>query len=190
VRDEEGEVEHEDETWSVYGDSLEVGTVSATLDFGEGPVSGRILRIGTDAEPTGFAAWQNEEFSEAELNDPAISGPLADPDESGIPNLLRYALGLGRYDAFEDALPDGEVRAEAIFRYRRLIAEDGGITYVIEVNDDLVSGEWTPVVMDVDLIELGVEPTGDGITEIVEYEVPGATLDTPKYFRLEVILAD
>ncbi len=55
---------------------------------------------------TGFAAWQEAEFpDEAERNDPLVGGPLADPTASGVNNLLRYALGLGRSDNPHPLLP-------------------------------------------------------------------------------------
>lgn len=36
--------------------------------------------------------WQETFFSPAELNQPAISGELADPDDDGLPNLLEFAF--------------------------------------------------------------------------------------------------
>lgn len=40
-----------------------------------------------------FEAWRFAQFSSAQLADTAISGPNADPDRDGVPNLLAYALG-------------------------------------------------------------------------------------------------
>jgi hypothetical protein len=51
---------------------------------------------------TTYAAWKNYHFRDAtEGGTLAISGPYADPYSSGLSNLLRYALGLGKfgYDA-------------------------------------------------------------------------------------------
>lgn len=190
VRDESGSVEHEGETYSLYSESLALSTVTATIDFGAGPVSGRILQIGEAEAPAGFAAWQDQEFTAAEVADPAISGPLADPDDSGIPNLLRYALGLGRTDAFADALPVGQVEPPiGVYRHRRLLDEESGISYVLWVSEELDSESWLEVVFGTDLIEIDTLATGDGITEIVEYEVPASTLEgTARYFRLQVVL--
>ncbi len=43
---------------------------------------------------TEFAAWQREHFTEAEQDDPSISGPSAILAGDGWSNLLKYALGL------------------------------------------------------------------------------------------------
>ena len=40
----------------------------------------------------GYADWQKERFSETELADENIAGPLADPDGNGLVNLQEYAL--------------------------------------------------------------------------------------------------
>lgn len=41
-----------------------------------------------------LAHWQAQHFSAAELDDPAISGPAADPDRDGMENLVEFAFGL------------------------------------------------------------------------------------------------
>ncbi len=45
-------------------------------------------------EPEGFASWVEERFTGEEAAAPEISGPEADPDKDGIPNLLEYAFNL------------------------------------------------------------------------------------------------
>jgi surface-anchored protein len=40
-----------------------------------------------------LARWQAEHFSAAELDDPAISGPAADPDLDGMKNLVEFGFG-------------------------------------------------------------------------------------------------
>lgn len=40
-----------------------------------------------------FAQWQAENFSSSELDDPALSGPAADPDHDGMTNLVEFAFG-------------------------------------------------------------------------------------------------
>ena len=43
---------------------------------------------------TGWQQWQQTNFTAAELANPAISGDAANPAQDGLPNLLKYALGL------------------------------------------------------------------------------------------------
>lgn len=56
-------------------------------------------------EPGSYRAWAAQHFSTAEQEDAEVSGPQADPSGSGIPNLLRYALGLNPHEAGRDRLP-------------------------------------------------------------------------------------
>jgi hypothetical protein len=44
------------------------------------------------ALPGTFADWALRRFSAEQFNDPSISGPLADPDADGAPNLLEFAV--------------------------------------------------------------------------------------------------
>lgn len=45
---------------------------------------------GTVAASLSFAEWQSDFFTDAELANPQISGPMADPDGDGLANLLEY----------------------------------------------------------------------------------------------------
>jgi hypothetical protein len=56
------------------------------------PQLGEVVLFGAD---TGFNFWKSQAFTEpADLSDPAISGPSADPMQSGITNLYRYFADL------------------------------------------------------------------------------------------------
>ncbi len=149
-----------------------------------------------EPEPEGYAAWQNAEFTPAELADPAISGPLADPTGSGLANLMRYALGLARDADYAAALPVADVVGEApttvaVFRHRRLLALDSGVEYIPEYAADLTEPTvWTEAVADDDLIWRRATPTGDGLTEEIEYLVPRDTLQPLRFFRLKVQLME
>ncbi len=45
------------------------------------------------AGAAGFSGWLAARFDAAELSDPALAGPAADPDHDGRANLVEYALG-------------------------------------------------------------------------------------------------
>jgi hypothetical protein len=91
--------------------------------------------------PGAFGAWQQQNFSELELNDPSLSGIDADPDDDALVNQLEYAFTLDphlpsqgnpRLVAGAGVLPD--------FRFRRNpLASD--ISYRIRSSPDLTT--WT-----------------------------------------------
>ena len=78
-------------------------TVPQTADFGEGPVSGRIVEVRLAAPPASFAVWQ-QAFFPGESN-PALIGPDATPLAGSLPNLLHYALGIPASAKPQDYLP-------------------------------------------------------------------------------------
>jgi hypothetical protein len=48
--------------------------------------------------------WTSKAFTAAELSNPEISGPSADPDKDGYPNVVEYALGLNPKAAEQNVL--------------------------------------------------------------------------------------
>jgi len=57
-----------------------------------------------------FELWRLRYFDTDELTNPAISGAAAKPDADGVPNLLKYYLGLpGRTPALAASLPTGSL---------------------------------------------------------------------------------
>jgi hypothetical protein len=114
-----------------------------------------------------FQAWQADHFTEAELADPAISGPLADPAGTGLTNLQRYAFGLDRdeptaaADTVLESVHDGEEHSLLFTHLRSAAAND--LTFRIEASPDLI--DW------------------DTLTPLVEpYGEPEAT-DRPGVYR-------
>ena len=81
--------------WSLATNAQMV-TVPEIANFGSGPVYGHIVEVRLGAPPASFTAWQALNFPiAAERTNPVIGGPEASPKKDGIPNLLRYALGVG-----------------------------------------------------------------------------------------------
>jgi surface-anchored protein len=50
-----------------------------------------VFTINFAVGPLGY--WQAQHFTSTELDDPAISGPAADPDQDGMKNLVEFAFG-------------------------------------------------------------------------------------------------
>ncbi|HMP73288.1 MAG TPA: CotH kinase family protein [Kiritimatiellia bacterium] len=186
-----GPVSYEGQTYSEYTGPLTytLTTVEQVADFIDGTLTGRILQLSFSSDLTPFQTWQNANFTEVELLDPDISGPLADPDLTTIPNLLRFALGLDRNDSFEGTLPRAELDlSDPLFIYRRLIDPDSGIAYEFEIIDDLLDpDDWREAVIGLDLIDPDqTQPTGDGRTEEVTLLVPANAIDPLRAIRLRI----
>ena len=53
-----------------------------------------------------FEAWREQNFTAAELSNWALSGDNGEPAQDGIPNLMKYALGLNpKTSATSSGLP-------------------------------------------------------------------------------------
>lgn len=90
-----------------------------------------------------FTNWNTQNFTAAELADPAISGPLGDATGAGIPNLLKYALGIPPKQPGIAGLPAPGVADEGATKYLSLtyirdLSAD--VTFTVEVSADL--GDW------------------------------------------------
>jgi hypothetical protein len=89
--------------------------------------------------------WRAERFNTAQLADPAISGPAADPDADGLPNLLEYALAL------DPSAPDPEpnVRITNIGPNGELsltfLRARSDLTYTVEASSDLAPDSWAVI---------------------------------------------
>ncbi len=90
--------------------------------------------------PPAWADWLVDHFTVAERADPLISGPAADPDGDGAPNLLEYYQDrspmLSEGPAAEIELSDGQL----VLTYERRRGLDAGLMSV-EVSTDLTSWE-------------------------------------------------
>ncbi len=109
----------------------------------------------------GFPAWQAEHFTADELEAPEISGPAADPGGFGIPNLLRYALGLDARNPDPRGLPvarlggiDGETATYFTLSYNRILEAPDAEFQVLASNDlqewESLGPEYTIEVVDTD----------------------------------------
>ncbi len=93
-----------------------------------------------------FSEWQALHFTEAERNDPNISGPLADPDGDGLVNQAEFAFGtLPRQTPSAEIPPVGEIINHDGDDYLgltfQLNATASGLIHSVEVSGD--HGQWT-----------------------------------------------
>ena len=129
-------------TGVVSGTPSIAGTFPITLGATNGAGTGTATLTLT-VSATGFALWQSDHFTASELVDPAVSGPNADPDGDGLPNLLEYALGLEPWGPGTTGLPTISLNAmNLVLTYTRPVSVTD-VTYAVEVSTDLTT--WTTV---------------------------------------------
>lgn len=191
IADAAGTVTNNGQTYRTYdlANAWSLETADVVADFAGGTTTGRITQLRIAVGATGFDGWRGGNFTEQELADPAISGPYADPANSGVANLYRYATGLDRDEDPRPGLPQVR-RSDAeqnLFIYRRLSADNPGVDYVIELNSNLMqSNGWRAAVMGSELIEEQVIDNQDGQTENVEVGIPDQTVGDGIHLRLKI----
>ena len=161
-----------------------VTSVPHVADFGAGPVAGRILEVRVDADVAlKFEDWRALFFPEpAEFADPAVSGPAAAPFGDGLPNLLRYALGV--VDPADAAqlhpylkIGDDDVR---LFRFPFDPALSD-VTYLVEATYDVA--DWSAPEILFDSTATALVPDVDGWLDVVDPTPPAPR----RFYRLRII---
>jgi len=185
VADPAGSVTRGSENYSVLSREWSVALVPMTADFGDGPVSGLVMRLALAEAPFTYDRWAAEvfppDFPEAD------TAPLAIPNADRVPNLLAYALALDPMQNNSANLPVAEPRGDAlVLRYRRNTRADD-ILRTVETSSALDPQSWTTVATQEIVID--PDPDGDGGADLVEVTIPIAP-GTPRLFaRLRVSFA-
>ena len=126
-----------------------------------------------------FENWREQNFSTAELNNWALSGDTGEPAMDGIPNLMKYALGLNANTPSASNLPvpgqlsiNGKTYLTLTFTLESALTD---ISYNVQVSSDLQSWQSGAVRMD------------DGTTNTAVFRDLTAIQDAPRRFmRLSV----
>ncbi len=135
-----------------------------------------------------FEDWREAHFSGAELANPAVSGPAAEPAGDGFSNAYKYAFGFGPFDrvsgeqrfSLAPVEADGATESFPALRFFRLSgARD--LVYRLEKSADLL--EWTPVA--------GLAPTvlagrGAGSEEALYVDPEPVSEADRRFFRVAV----
>ena len=117
----------------------------------------------------GLEKWRLENFpGSAALENPAVSGDLADPDRDGVFNLLEYLLGGNPQSFAPDVRPRTTSSAGRLTLQFQRDERLYDLDYTVQVSDtlgnwtDLASGSnggvLTPVIPGVTIIETGASP--------------------------------
>lgn len=178
----------------ISGPATLSGTNNSTLTMtGTGMVTIRASQLGNanynaapdvdqtfevTAAATGFEAWRNAKFTVGELADLNLSGPNAVYGQDGLPNLVKYALGLEPKQNITAGLPTTSTTAtDWVYTYQRPDSSAGitDVTYTVEYSTDLTT--WTP------LTDAFVSNAGGYDTRQATYALASAT---KIYFRLNI----
>ncbi len=187
VPDPAGPISHGGQTYreSAPADSLTWSVVAHSRDFGSGPVSGAIVEILVGGEPGLFGQWRNLHFPDpADLANPLVSGPLANPSGDGVSNLIRYAHGVGPLDPVLHLLPQIESDGGGhVFRFRHDSAKTD-LAWRVRATNTLDT--WPHLLLDTTADP--VPPPVDGWVEIpLPASLTGDPAPDPRIFsRLEV----
>jgi hypothetical protein len=120
-------------------------TVSPSPSYFPGVDASAVVTV---ADPP-FEAWRFSKFSTAQLADPQISGPAADPDGDGVPNLLEYFTGEGGADSRPRLLSQ---EGKLYFLLRRHLRANGMRMEVWE-SDNLTGWQPSPLIAHPELYE-------------------------------------
>ncbi len=142
-------------------------------------LGGNIQAVVTIKDAT-LDSWKYTMFSEAERNNPAISGDNKDPDGDGIPNLMEYGMGL---DPLQDDSGEHRLDIYGDGPYLKYIRNQNisDALFIIEKTTNLVNTGWSSSTNDLDCINR--ELRSDGSEEVI-YQDSGLT--NHGFYRLKM----
>lgn len=129
---------------------------------------------------TNFAAWQKVYFTPAQLANPAISGPTADPGQDGISNLMKYALFMNPWQPATNTIQAGMAGGNFVFTYsRREWAAD--LQYSVDVSTNLATWDTSGTQFSQSVV------ADDGSKQIIQATESSAGKPYPsRFFRLRI----
>lgn len=124
---------------------------------------------GNDSLPP-YAAWAGERFSPAQLMNPALSGPEADPDGDGFDNHAEFVAGTDPLDA--ESFPRLKLQSAGTNAPRLSFTVASNKSYTVQFCDALDAGSWKRY------SDIAARPTGSLM------EIPISATNAAGFFRL------
>jgi hypothetical protein len=132
--------------------------------------------------PMDYTQWTTSKFTSVQLSNVNISGPLADADGDGVPNLLEYALGTDPNVPSQTGLPQATMVSSNGEQYLSLSYSPDpyatNLTYTVEVSGDL--GTWNSG------DDYTVRLTPDGQVPVIVRDKTPVSSATERFIRLRV----
>ncbi len=117
------------------------GVYSATVSNGVGVTNSSFAVLTVASATTGFQLWQAQQFTSQQLMNPAVSGSDATPANDGVPNRVKYALGLPPFVAASQPLVSFRKESgDGVLSYTRP-ANVPDVIYHVSVSTNLAG--WT-----------------------------------------------
>ncbi|MEZ5275177.1 MAG: hypothetical protein R3F07_02205 [Opitutaceae bacterium] len=127
-----------------------------------------------DEPPTNLVEWKIAHFSSDELRN-GTSDDSRELQHDGLPNLLRYALGLSPREPAGTPIELEQVGNRVFVRYRNgMVADDASC--LLESSEDLE--EWNPV------DDPSARTVSSDPSPFAWIEIDGLSNDQPRFFRL------
>ena len=133
-----------------------------------------------------FAGWLNHHFSEAEILDPLVSGPAADPNGDGLTNFHHYAFGSNpRAAGVPTDQPLSAIRGNFLEFTHQQRAAALDLEYLTETSDNL--NAWT--IIEAPVIQTSTADINSMVTVTRRdpriIDTPG---DTRRFLRVRAVL--
>ena len=161
---------------------VSVGQLSPGLQFtiATSGAAGKSFHASFSYNLTNFISWRNVHFTPAQLADPTISGPTADPVQDGINNLMKYALMLDPWQPAQNTIQAGMAGGNFSFTYtRREWAAD--LQYSIDVSTNLTSWDTSGTQFSQSVV------SDDGLKQGIQVIESSAGKPYPsRFFRLRI----
>ena len=183
--DASGTHEYNGRTWSPAAQARATRR-PVTLPSPAGDVSGRILELRFDGAPLTYEEWRAATFPDpADATDPAISGPAAVYFPDGVPNLVRFALGITGDNAHDRMPRLAGTGGPILYRFPY---DPGlrGLRWRVEAAGDVT--DWASADVLWDSATNSSLPEIDGWFSLPDPFVTPAT--TQRFYRLVIELTD
>ncbi len=153
----------------------------------DGAIHRRIVRLEGGGPAGGYDLWVQDHFNSEEQNDPAVSGPEADPDGDGIVNVLEYAFGGDPKVPYSATQPVAEEVSEGAdsfleISFLRLNAND--LVYRVEASDELE--DWSEIWVSTDH---GFQGSGETTVETVR-DTEAIAANSSRFLRVRVSMEE
>lgn len=122
------------------------------------------------AAPTNYAEWQATKFTALQLADASCSGPAADPDHDGVPNLFVYLYNRQPRLPESGALPTVQILDGYLTIKYPVLRSITDLTVYVEVAESL-AGPWHSGPAFVQETAEDPDPTGPTYTAIARDKV-------------------